>query len=98
MSAFHQLWSRPGASALHTGRDEVLAAQRLGSRTSREREFIDAAAVYFSDVDPAHLATRAKDYEHAMESVARSFPKDDEAQIWWAASVNVPIEFNRHSR
>src|SRR5215470_95996 len=87
MSAFHQLWSPPGASALHAGRDEVVAARRIGSDTGREREFIDAAAVYFSDVDPAHHAARAKEYEHAMESVAHDFPKDDEAQIFYALAL-----------
>jgi tetratricopeptide (TPR) repeat protein len=87
MSTFHQLWSPPGASALHAGREEVLVARRIGSGTSREREFIDAAAVYFSDEDPARHAARAKEYEHAMESVARAFPKDDEAQIFYALAL-----------
>ena len=87
MAAFPQLWSPPGAAALQAGREEVLAARRIGPRTSREREFIDAAAVYFSDLDPAHHAARAKKYEHAMQSVAHDFPKDDEAQVFYALAL-----------
>jgi tetratricopeptide (TPR) repeat protein len=87
MSAFHQLWSPPGASALRAGREEVRVARRIGSGTSREHGFIDAAAVYFSDEDPVHHAARAKEYERAMESVARDFPKDDEAQIFYALAL-----------
>lgn len=87
MSAFHQLWSPPGADALQRGREELLAAQRIGARTSRERELIDAAAAYFSDVDPAHHAARAQAYERAMQSVASDFPRDDEVQIFRALAL-----------
>ncbi len=87
MSVFHQLWSPPGAGDLQLGREELLAARRIGARTARERELIDAALVYFSDTDPAHHATRAKDYERAMESVAQHFPGDDEAQIFHALAL-----------
>jgi hypothetical protein len=87
MSAFHQLWSPPGTNALRAGREEVLAALGIGPRTRREREFIDALGVYFSDADPARHAARAKEYERAMQSVAHDFPKDDEAQIFYALAL-----------
>jgi tetratricopeptide (TPR) repeat protein len=87
MSAFHQLWSPPGAKALDLGREELLAARQSNARTERERELIAAAAVYFSDSDPGHHATRAKDYERAMQSVARHFPSDDEVQVFYALAL-----------
>jgi tetratricopeptide (TPR) repeat protein len=87
MSGFHQLWSPPEADALRAGRDELRTARRIGARTRRERELIEAAAVYFSDLDPAHHATRAKEYERAMESVARDFPGDDETQVFYALAL-----------
>src|SRR3974377_1151482 len=61
MSAFPQLWSPPGARELDLGREELLAARRGDIRTERERELIAAAAVYFSDSDPAHHATRLQE-------------------------------------
>ncbi|HUI59309.1 MAG TPA: hypothetical protein VLX90_03765 [Steroidobacteraceae bacterium] len=99
MSAYHQLWSPPGTSALQAAREELLAAQRIPPRTAREREFIDAAAVYFSDADPAHHAARAKEYERAMQSVAQHFPKDDEAQIFHALSLiaTAPLTDRTHA-
>ena len=87
MSGFHQLWEPPGATQLQLGKDELAAAHRIGARTAREREFIDAAAVYFSDTDPTHHPARAKAYERAMESVAQHFPKDDETQIFYALAL-----------
>jgi len=87
MSAFHQLWSPPGPAELQLGRDQLQEAHRIGARTARERELLDAAAVYFSDTDPTHHAKRALEYEHAMGSVARHFPQDDEVQIFYALAL-----------
>jgi len=87
MSTYHQLWSPPGAAALQAGQDELRSARRIGARSGREREFIEAAAVYFSDADPAHHAARAKAYERAMQSVAHDFPADDEAQVFYALAL-----------
>jgi hypothetical protein len=87
MSGFHQLWSPPGTKELDLGREELLAARRSAARTERERELIAAAAVYFSDSDPGHHATRAKEYERAMQSVARHFPSDDEVQVFYALAL-----------
>lgn len=87
MSQFHQLWAPPGTSELQVGQGQLLAARRIGATTVRERELIDAAAVYFSDTDPAHHAIRAREYARAMQSVARHFPRDDETQIFYALAL-----------
>jgi len=87
MSLFHQLWSPPGAAELQLGQQELLAAHRIGARTDRERGLIDAAAVYFSDTEPAHHTARAREYEHALASVAQRFPSDDEVQIFYALAL-----------
>jgi tetratricopeptide (TPR) repeat protein len=87
MSGFHQLWSPPGPNELQLGRDQLQEAHRTGARTARERELIDAATVYFSDTDPTHHPKRALEYEHAMQSVAKHFPHDDEVQIFYALAL-----------
>jgi hypothetical protein len=87
MSEFHQLWSPPGPTELQSGREQLLEAQRMGAATAREREMIDAAAVYFSDTDPTHHPMRAQGYERAMQSVAQHFPRDDEVQIFYALAL-----------
>ena len=38
MSAFHQLWSPPGAAELQLGREQLLAARQMGARSGRERD------------------------------------------------------------
>lgn len=87
MSAFHQLWTPPDATALHLGQQEIRTARRIGAKTERERQLIDAAGIYFRDIDPVHHAARAKDYELGMESVAKHFPTDVEVQVFYALAL-----------
>ncbi len=87
MTEFHQLWSPPGVDALQLGRNEIGSARRVGARTAREHELIDAAATFFSDTEPANHPARAKAYVRAMESVAQHFPRDDEMQILYALAL-----------
>ncbi len=87
MSVFHQLWSPPGAQDLQLGAQELQAARGIDAVSRRERELIDAAAVYFRDQDPSHHAARALAYAQAMETVAQHFPKDVEVQVFYALSL-----------
>ena len=87
MSVFHQLWSPPGAGDLRLGREEIGVAQRIGARTERERQLIDAAGSYFSDTEPSHHPVRAKAYEQSMERVAQHFANDDEVQVFYALAL-----------
>src|SRR5690242_9313869 len=47
LSGFHQLWGPPDALGLRAGREALGAARRIGAGSDRERELIEAAAVYF---------------------------------------------------
>ena len=87
MSAFHQLWTPPDATALQLGQEEIRAARAIGAKTERERELIDAVGIYFGDTDAAHHSARARGYELAMESVAKHFPGDVEAQVFYALAL-----------
>jgi tetratricopeptide (TPR) repeat protein len=87
MAVFHQLWDLPKAEALQFGHDQLLAARQIKAHTARERELIDAAAIFFKDTDPAHNAARAKDYALAMQSVAQHFPDDDEIEIFYSLAL-----------
>jgi tetratricopeptide (TPR) repeat protein len=87
MTVYHQLWSPPSAADLKLGREEIQLAQQIGAHSERERALIDAAAAFFSDTDPAHHPARAKAYEAAMAPIAQRFPKDDEAQLFYALAL-----------
>ncbi len=87
MSGFHQLWAPPDAKALLLGQEEIRAAGLIAKKTERERQIINAGGAYFRDADPLHHLVRAKEYERAMESVAKQFPTDVEVQVFYALAL-----------
>jgi len=87
MSYFHQLWEPPQPEELRKGLAEIDTARRLGARSARERQFIEAAAAYYRDADNLAHAVRAKAYERALAEVAKTNPSDVEAQIFYALAL-----------
>ncbi|MGH9566309.1 MAG: hypothetical protein ACRD4I_10020, partial [Candidatus Angelobacter sp.] len=51
MSLYHQLWEHPSKEDLMRGRKLLLNAQQLKPPTAREREYINALAVFYHDAD-----------------------------------------------
>ena len=58
--------------------------RKIGAKTERERDYIEAVAAYYQDwantSERARQVARAKAYE----ALAAKYPKDDEAQIFYA--------------
>jgi tetratricopeptide (TPR) repeat protein len=58
--------------------------RKMGAKTERERDYLEAAAAYYEDFanrpERARQLARAKAYE----SLAAKYPDDDEAQIFYA--------------
>ena len=86
MSQYHQLWSPPTPTELRDGRLEIEQALAMNRGTPRERQFIAAAAAYYRDTNETP-PLRAQAYADAMSTVARSNPKDAEAQAFYALSL-----------
>jgi tetratricopeptide (TPR) repeat protein len=59
-------------------------ARKMGAKTERERDYLEAVAAYYEDFtnrpERARQLARAKAYE----SLAAKYPDDDEAQIFYA--------------
>jgi hypothetical protein len=64
-------------------------AESLGAKTPREQDYIGALKVFYKDHDKLDHRTRVQAYLKAMEDVARSYPDDDEAQIYLALALNL---------
>lgn len=87
MSLFHQLWSRPEKSDLQHGWDLMQKAQAMGAKTQRERNYIDALALFYRDYDKLDHYQRTESYSHAMAGVYRQYPQDREAAVFYALSL-----------
>ena len=87
MSNYHPVWQPPTPDELHAGAQAAVKAKVVGAKTDRERAYIDAINAFYTDGDRVAHLTRALAYESAMEKVAASYPKDDEASIFYALSL-----------
>jgi tetratricopeptide (TPR) repeat protein len=74
---------------LAPGLAAIEKAKAIGTKTQRERDYIDALAVMYVDYDKTLHQTRVQSYLRAMEALAAKYPDDDEAQIFYAITLNV---------
>jgi tetratricopeptide (TPR) repeat protein len=77
------------APNLPLGLAAIEKAKAVSARTQRERDYIDALALMYVDYDKTTHAARVQSYLKAMEAVAAKYPDDDEAQIFYAITLNV---------
>jgi hypothetical protein len=74
---------------LPLGLAAIEKAKAMGAKTERERDYIDALAVMYVDYDKTPHQARVQSYLKAMEALAAKYPDDDEAQIFYAITLNV---------
>ena len=72
-------WGNPFAGlrapkVLQDGLAAVGRAQTVGAKTEREREFISAVALLYTDADTQDQRTRTLAYESAMEKIYTEVP------------------------
>ena len=68
-------------NAMKTAAAAIAEARRVGAGTERERDYIEAAAVYFNDWESVDHRTRAVAWERAMGTLAKRYTEDMEATI-----------------
>ena len=70
-------WAERAQAAIDQGR-------KIGARTQRERDYIEAGAAYYEDWANRSERTRQLNRARAFEALAARYPTDDEAQIFYA--------------
>jgi tetratricopeptide (TPR) repeat protein len=79
----------PPTENLPLGLAALQKAKEIGAKTPRERDFIDSLLAFYTDYDKLDHRTRVQSYLKAIEAVAQRYPDDDEAQIFYAITLNV---------
>ncbi|MGA2422094.1 MAG: hypothetical protein ABSG69_18630, partial [Candidatus Acidiferrum sp.] len=87
MTLYHQLWNRPSQADLARGAELLANARSLKPPTARERDYILALSVFYSDTDKLDHNQRADAYAKAMQGVHERTPDDHEAAIFYALSL-----------
>ena len=95
--ALSMLWNPhvpPPAKNLVEGAAAIAKARSVGAKSQRERDYIDALAVMYTDHEKVPHGARVQAYVKAMEALAARYPNDDEAQIFYAIALNVAASPN----
>src|ERR1700729_1218987 len=77
------------APNLPLGLAAIGKAREIGAASERERDYIDALSVMYVDYDKVPQQARVQSYLKKMEALAAKYPDDDEAQIFYAITLNV---------
>jgi tetratricopeptide (TPR) repeat protein len=62
----------------------IADGRRVGAKTERERDYLEAVATYYADFANRSERARQESRAKAYESLAAKYPGDDEAQIFYA--------------
>ena len=75
------------AEGLKRGLDAIQKGKML-ARTERERDWLAALEQAYAGYDSVPTKTRSERYEQAMEQLARKYPDDKEAAIFYALALD----------
>jgi hypothetical protein len=89
LSLLYNPHAPPPPENLPLGLAALQKGKALGTKTERERHYIDALLTFYTDYDKIDHRSRVQAYLKAAESVAQRYPHDDEAQIEYAITLNV---------
>jgi hypothetical protein len=87
MSQWHQIWDRPNGATLQRGLALLQKGQKLGAKTQRERDYIDALAIFYQNSDKSSFEVRVAAYSQAMEKLHEKYPQDHEATAFYGLSL-----------
>jgi|KBSSwiStaDraftv2_1062776.scaffolds.fasta_scaffold29166_2 hypothetical protein len=91
-------WSNPFAAGIRTpaqvrqGLDAVERARTAGTKSERERGFVEAVARLYTNADPQNQRTRVLAYRDAMADLSARDPQDIEAAVFYALALTASEE------
>lgn len=87
MSNYHPLWAAPTSAEFAKGKDAIDKAKAASAKSQREKDYIAALDLFYRDADRLDLKTRAFAYSDAMAKLHGTYPKDDEAAVFYSLSL-----------
>ena len=91
IASLHMANPLAGQGASPKGAEAAMAAieqgRRIGAKTQRERDYLEAVAEYYRDFANRPERARQESRAKAYEALAQRYPDDDEAQIFSALYI-----------
>lgn len=79
----------PTPQTLKDGWAVIEKARAVGAKTQRERDYIEAIALFYKDADKVDHRSRTLAYEKAMAELSGRYGDDREAAIFYALSLDI---------
>jgi Tfp pilus assembly protein PilF len=79
---------------LAPGYAAIQRAKALDPKTERERDYVEALALMYTDHDKLSHGQRLRLFRDAQATMAEKYPDDDEAQIAYAITLNTSADLN----
>jgi tetratricopeptide (TPR) repeat protein len=77
----------PSPQAARAAWEALEQARAVPVKTARERDWLEAARAYFRDFEKRPVDERLQAYAKAMEQLAKRYPDDFEAQVYYALTL-----------
>lgn len=87
MSSWHQLWDRPQHKKIAADLALLKKGEKLKPSTPRERNYMAALKLFYSNDSKMDHLQRAAAYSAAMEKIYQSYADDHEAAAFFALSL-----------
>src|SRR5579872_2204354 len=87
MTWYHALWAPPTTDELKQCADAAGRASATPAGNGREKDFVEAIALFYKDWPTLSHRMRASAYENAMERIHARYPTDDEVAIFYALAI-----------
>lgn len=87
MSNYHPLWAPPTPAELERGKAAAQKAGAVGAKTDREKEWIAAIQLFYTDSDKTDHRTRSLAYMGAMETIHTHYPDEIEASAFYGLAL-----------
>jgi tetratricopeptide (TPR) repeat protein len=82
---------------LQAGWKAIEKARAANAPTPRERDWIEAVALFYDDSDTVDQKTRTARYERAMSNLHERYPGDTEIAVFYALALNEAVDLTDKS-
>jgi hypothetical protein len=82
---------------LQAGWKAIEKARLANAPTPRERDWIEAVALFYDDYDTVDQKTRTARYERAMSNLHERYPDDTEIAVFYALALNEAVDLTDKS-
>jgi tetratricopeptide (TPR) repeat protein len=87
MTIWHEIWDRPNEATLKRGLELVQKGQKIGAKTQRERDYLNALAKFYHNPQTETFEQRVAAYSEAMAKLHEKYPQDHEAAAFYGLSL-----------